>query len=76
MDYFLLLICNLITGSDSGSEQSLPISSINTLLAMDSKQIGTSKIIKNLDDQDMRIDVMQFKPDALWRRPQAGWVTI
>lgn len=72
VDYFLLLTCNLITGSDSGSEQSLPMSSINTLLAMDSKQIGTSKIIKNLDDQDMRIDVMQFKPDALWRRPQAG----
>ncbi|XP_035218822.1 A-kinase anchor protein 10, mitochondrial-like isoform X2 [Stegodyphus dumicola] len=60
------------TGSDSGSEQSLPISSVNTLLAMDTKHQSTSKIIKNLDDQDMRIDTQQFNPDALWQRPLAG----
>ncbi|XP_054713208.1 A-kinase anchor protein 10, mitochondrial-like [Uloborus diversus] len=59
-------------GSDSGSEQSLPISTVNTLLAMDSKQPGASKIIKNIDDQDLRIDTIQFKPDALWQRPLAG----
>ncbi|XP_042908633.1 A-kinase anchor protein 10, mitochondrial [Parasteatoda tepidariorum] len=60
------------TGSDSGSEQSLPISSVNTLLAMDSKQLGTTKVIKNIDDQDMRIDTQQFRPDTLWQRPLAG----
>ncbi|XP_055946404.1 A-kinase anchor protein 10, mitochondrial-like [Argiope bruennichi] len=59
------------TGSDSGSEQSLPISSINTLLAMDGKQPGTSKA-KSADSQEMRIDMFQFKPEALWQRPLAG----
>ncbi|KFM80056.1 A-kinase anchor protein 10, mitochondrial, partial [Stegodyphus mimosarum] len=39
---------------------------------MDSKHQSTSKIIKNLDDQDMRIDTQQFNPDALWQRPLAG----
>ncbi|GFS36419.1 a-kinase anchor protein 10, mitochondrial [Trichonephila inaurata madagascariensis] len=59
------------TGSDSGSEQSLPISSINTLLAMDGKQPGASKA-KSADSQEMKIDMFQFKPEALWQRPLAG----
>ncbi|GIY11182.1 a-kinase anchor protein 10, mitochondrial [Caerostris extrusa] len=59
------------TGSDSGSEQSLPISSINTLLAMDGKQPGTSKA-RSADSQEMKIDMFQFNPEALWQRPLAG----
>ncbi|GFT38490.1 a-kinase anchor protein 10, mitochondrial [Nephila pilipes] len=58
------------TGSDSGSEQSLPISSINTLLAMDGKQPGASKA-KSADSQELKIDMFQFKPEALWQRPLA-----
>lgn len=64
------------SGSESSSEHSIPIQTqtINTLLAMDSKQPGVivQKILKNIEDQDMRIDTGQFHPDALWKRQLAG----
>ncbi|KAG8177920.1 hypothetical protein JTE90_015355 [Oedothorax gibbosus] len=64
-------------GSDSGSEQSLPISSINTLLAMDGhKQPGSSKSSRTLDTQDSKMDLLQFKPDDLWQRPLASKLQI
>lgn len=38
---------------------------------MDGKQPGASKA-KSADSQEMKIDMLQFKPEALWQRPLAG----
>lgn len=60
------------TSSDASSEHGC--STMNTLLAMDSTQMsGTKKVIKNIHEQDMRIDVGTFNnPEALWKRRMAG----
>ncbi|KAG1672663.1 A-kinase anchor protein 10, mitochondrial [Nymphon striatum] len=71
------------SGSESsGSEHSGHSSNTNTLLAMDGTQPGVSgtitpKFLKNIEDQDMRIDMGKFNnPSDLWRRDLAGKLQI
>ncbi|KAG1656041.1 A-kinase anchor protein 10, mitochondrial [Nymphon striatum] len=71
------------SGSESsGSEHSGHSSNTNTLLAMDGTQPGVSgtitpKFLKNIEDQDMRIDIGKFNnPSDLWRRDLAGKLQI
>lgn len=66
------------SGSDSSSSEisSLSQQTQNTLLAMDSKQPGNTankKPVKGImGENDMRIDLGQFDPDALWKRNMSG----
>ncbi|XP_067671793.1 A-kinase anchor protein 10, mitochondrial-like [Haliotis asinina] len=67
------------TESDASSEHSVGSQSVgadgikNTLLAMDTSHV--KKALTRIED-DMRIDSMLLNPDELWKRPEAGAMTL